>query len=79
MQVHPDPDDPHVGPRALDVTRGVGAARRRSAVGLGGRGWSQGGGAGLGGGRGRVHVQAGDGRRPHVLQQEDQRMRGGRV
>lgn len=71
VQVHPYPDDPYVGPRPLDAARGVVAARRRPAVGLYGGGWSQRGGGGLVGGRGRVHVKAGDGRRPHVLQQEE--------
>jgi len=70
LQVHPYPDDPHVGPRALDVVGGVVAAGDGAAVGFDGRGRRLRGGVGLAGRARRVDVQAGHGRRPHVLREE---------
>lgn len=72
VQLHPNLDDPHLGPGSLDAGDGVVAAGGGSAVRLCGGGGSQGGGGGLIGWRRRVDIQTGYRGGPHVLQQKQQ-------
>lgn len=72
MQLHPNLDDPYLGPWPLDAGDGSGAAGGGSPVRLCGGGWSEGGGGGVISWRRCVDIQTGYRGRPHVLQQKPQ-------